>query len=824
MSVHLDPSFKSYLHKSFPKIQDKGIQAVLEMSSEGATVPFMARYRKEKTDNLDEVEIRGILDSFETWTEVVKRKSFVVAEIAKQGNLTEALKKRIEASWDLAEVEELYRPFKRKKKTKATLAREAGLEPFAHWIWAIGHGESSENVSLEIKAKEYLNPLAGYATYDEVLRGVQHIIVERLNNDIDLREKVRTEYMSSGVVTSEKTAKYKAHSKFEMYSSFREAVKSLLQAKASHRYLALRRGWQEEELKVGIEADDAKLLLDFERAAVTVADCIAHSFLKESAKVALHVHVIPSIVNEIHRIMKEKADSDAILVFSENLRKVLMASPFGPKVVLGVDPGLRTGCKLALLDKSGAYISSTVLQIHGEGAEANANKLFSEVLKQVKIEAIAVGNGTGGREAEMFIRKILKEIGSEVPVVMVNESGASVYSASEIARTEFPELDITVRGAISIARRLQDPLAELVKIDPKSIGVGQYQHDVGQGQLKKSLHDVVESCVNHVGIDLNTASESLLQYVSGIGPGLAKSIVEYRKSNGLFQDRQDLMKVSRFTTKGFEQAAGFLRIQGGKVFLDETGIHPESYQAVKDMAHELGLTPRQLAGEGAAQVDKIREKWSQLLGEFTFNDILQELKKPGRDPRDAFKVFQFREDVHEVADLKEGMICPGIVTNVTNFGAFVDIGVHQDGLVHISQLAHNFVDDPRKVVTPGDQVKVKVLGVDKDKNQISLTMLLEERQERVPNLESRAGSRGKEGGKARSGIRRAGASAPARVDQGGNRPSLAKEARGSNKPQRDPHKGNRRDNNSRDNNRPRRQPAQPFNNPFAALGNPKRSN
>lgn len=824
MTPILEPSYKAYLSQYFPKLGDKSVQAVLEMSTEGATVPFMARYRKEKTGNLDEVEIRGILDAFATWTEVVKRKSFVLVEIEKQGNLTESLKTRIEASWDLGEIEELYRPFKRKKKTKATLARDAGLEPLADWLWGVGHGESSEGIAIEVKAKQYINPLAGYATYDEVLRGAQHIVVERLNNNTDLRQKVRDEYLANGFVISQKSTKFKTHSKFEMYADFKEPVKNLQQTKASHRYLAIRRGWQEEELKVDIQADDTQLLKEFESVAVSTKGGIADSFLREAAKTALQVHVIPSIVNEIHRLLKEKADADSIQVFSENLRKVLMSSPYGSRVVLGVDPGIRTGCKVALLDQGGSYISSTVLHLQGDGAEENAKKLFGEVLKQIKIEAIAVGNGTGGREAESFIRKVLSDLGYNTPVIMVNESGASVYSASDVAREEFPELDVTVRGAISIARRLQDPLAELVKIDPKSIGVGQYQHDVNQNQLKKSLGAVVESCVNQVGIDLNTASISLLQYVSGIGPALAKNIVQFRQEHGLFHDRQDLLKVPKFSAKGFEQAAGFLRIRGGKVFLDETGIHPERYQAVKDMAHELGVTPRQLVGDGAGQLDQLKTKWSQVVGEFTFDDIVRELKKPGRDPRDSFKIFQFREDIHEVKDLQDGMVCPGIVTNVTNFGAFVDIGVHQDGLVHISQLAHSFVEDPRKVVVPGDQVTVKILAVDKEKNQISLTMLMEERPERRPSdvaagmsTEARKGKRNfgerKDRGQQDRGHRQTSSSGDtrsARGLRGGEQKGGERKGRGAH-----PGKGGQQNHSGR-------RPAQPFNNPFASLGNVKK--
>jgi uncharacterized protein len=457
-------------------------------------------------------------------------------------------------------------------------------------------------------------------------------------------------------------------------------------------------------------------------------------------------------------------------------------------VVLGIDPGVRTGCKVALIDKSANFISHTVLHIQGDEAKEKAKSLIGEVLQKIKIEAIAIGNGTGGREAELFIRGVLKDIGAEVPVIMVSESGASVYSASDVAREEFPELDLTVRGAISIARRLQDPLAELVKIEPKSIGVGQYQHDVNQTKLKKTLDDVVESCVNQVGVEVNTASTSLLQYVSGIGPAIARNIVAYRKQHGLFKERDEFLKVPQFSSKVFEQAAGFLRVADGKVALDRTGIHPERYSAVREMAQEVGAPLSSLAGSGAEKLKPLREKWSKLIGEYTFDDIVREMEKPGRDPRNVFKVFQYRDDIHELKDLKGGMICPGIVTNVTNFGAFVDIGVHQDGLVHISELSHQFVDDPRKVVSPGDQVQVKVLAVDLDKNQISLTMKLEEkpkveakpRDQQRPRREAKAG-----GGKAH------GKGGP---KGGGKRPPQQQQQQQQKRPEK-----------------------KPFNNPFAAL-------
>lgn len=801
-TLALDPAFKSYAQTRLSNQAQKGMLAVLTLHAEGATIPFMARYRKEKTGNLSEVEIRDVLEAFENFNEVMKRRQFVLDEIAKQGNLTDDLKAQLSNSWDLVEIEEIYRPFKKKKKTKATLAREAGLGPLADWLWALGHGEVQDTTALEVKAKDYINPLKGYATYEEALRGAQHILVERLANNSELRLLVRDEFYQRGKIKSEKGPDYKTHSKFEMYGDFSETVKSLENKKASHRYLAIRRGWQEGELKVSMVANEESLLKSFEAEAMTRTDSQATSILKEGAKHALTVHVIPSISNELHTRLKEKADLDAIGVFAENVRRVLMSSPFGARVVLGVDPGIRTGCKIALIDKSGHFISHTVLHIEGESSKEKARVLFGDALKQIKIDAIAVGNGTGGREAEAFLRSVLKELGQEVPVVMVSESGASVYSASDVAREEFPELDVTVRGAISIARRLQDPLAELVKIEPKSIGVGQYQHDVSQPKLKKSLEEVVESCVNQVGVDLNTASLSLLQYVSGIGPAIARNIVEHRKTSGLFKDRSELNKVTQFSTKVFEQAAGFLRIPDSKSTLDRTGIHPERYSAIREMATELNVQISSLIGEGAKQLLKVRDKWAQLIGEYTFDDIVRELEKPGRDPRDAYKIFQYREDIHELKDLKANMICPGLVTNVTNFGAFVDIGVHQDGLVHISELADRFVDDPRKVVSPGDQVQVRVLAVDLDKNQIALSMRLEEPKAQEAKPRARTEEEGRRRPE-RSGPR-----------AGGSKPKH----KGPNQPQQQS-KG--RDGKGREPQGGQKPKGKPFNNPFAALTNLK---
>jgi uncharacterized protein len=793
----MEATLQNYLAKHVPGVGLKSAAAVLELVADGATVPFIARYRKEKTGNLDEVQIRAVIDANETYQEIVKRKAFLLKEIGEQNNLTEEIKKRIDLSWDLGELEEIYRPFKKKKKTKATIAREAGLEPLANWLWDVGHGAVKDDTTMEVKAKDFLNVAAGIASYDLALKGAQDILIEKIANDPDLRQLVHKNYFEKGRVISKRAKGFKPHSKYEMYAEFEEPVKSLLDAKASHRYMAMRRGWQEEELTVEIKGDDEMLLAAYERFATTTPDTAIGSFLKQSAKLALTVYVIPSINNEVHRALKDKGDEDAIRVFAENVRRVLLASPFGSRVVLGVDPGLRTGCKVALVDKGGNYISHTVMHILGEGAEAKAKTLFGEVMRQIKIDAIAVGNGTAGRETEIFLRKILKDIGKEIPVIMVNESGASVYSASEVARAEFPDLDVTVKGAISIARRLQDPLSELVKIDPKSIGVGQYQHDVNQSSLKKSLEAVVESCVNAVGVDLNTASPHLLSHIAGIGPALAQNIVETRKKQ-LFSDRSELLKVPKFSAKVYEQSAGFLRIPSGKVFLDSTGIHPERYAAVRDMAQELGVNITELVGEGAKKLLQLRTKWAAVIGEYTFDDIVKELEKPGRDPRDPFKIFSFRDDIFEVKDLKEGMICPGIVTNVTNFGAFVDIGVHQDGLVHISELSHKFVNDPRQVVNPGDQVTVRVLGVDLEKNQISLSMKLEAAPKMTREQANERPAKRAEGGRRPDGQQR--------QAQGGDR--------GPRRDDRGPRQGGGPKGGQE---MPRRPAAQPFNNPFAVL-------
>ncbi len=745
-------TFENWFQSIHTNIPVNSALAVLKLAEEGGTVPFIARYRKEQTGNLDEVGVQQSIEAKERWDEIIKRQTFIVEEIERQGKLTDDLKSKILTTFNLDSLEDIYLPYKQKRKTKATIAKEAGLEPFADWIWNCGHGAEAPQAgqTLETFALAFFNAEKNINDAPAAISGAQDILTERLAETVELREFTRKTVFERGSLKTGKAEKAKPHSKFERYFDYYEPVESLLKPENSHRYLAMRRGWMEEELSLNVggytnegengiavdESYEASLLGRFENEACSVKDFAGAEILHKAARMALKAYVLPSIETEVHRSLKDIADEAAIKVFAENVRKLLLSAPYGAKAVLGVDPGIRTGCKLAIVDDAGKYIASTVMHLQSDREKDNAKKLLAETINNGNIRAIAVGNGTAGRETETFIREALKEQNINVPVVMVNESGASIYSASDVAREEFPDLDLTVRGAISIARRLQDPLAELVKVDPKSIGVGQYQHDVSQPALKKGLDLVVDSCVNSVGVNLNTASYHLLARVSGIGPSLAKKIVEQRGEKGLFLSRQELLEIPRFSAKVFEQAAGFLRIQNGKHALDNTGVHPERYGSLETLAKNLGKDVVDLTGAGVELVKQSAELKSEL-GEFTFADVIAELSKPGRDPREGFSAFAFREDIHHVADLKPGMICPGIVTNVTNFGAFVDIGVHQDGLVHISQLADRFVKDPRDVVNPGDKVSVRVLEVNLEKNQIALTLKSEVKPREARPVEQR---------------------------------------------------------------------------------------
>ena len=683
--------------------------AVAKLLAEGCTIPFIARYRKEAHGNLDEVQITKVRDRLAYHTELEERRSAILKSIDEQGKLTPELKAKIVACEAKAALEDLYQPYKPKRRTRAMIAKEKGLEPLADAILAGTIGDA------EIASKTA-----------EDLQGARDIIAERVADNAEIRGLVRNAFAKRGVLVSE-VAKPKPTepTKFEQYYEYEEPVAEI----PSHRYLAIKRGQKEGVLWVHMKLDAQPVL---ERIGEIVEDEIVPTGARLSGAAKEQVDLAsadaykrllaPSCEVDVSVEKKMEADRAAVEVFAENLRHLLLAAPLGEKRVLAIDPGIRTGCKVAMLDATGKFLVNTVIYPMQRPDEARS--VIAKCIQQFKAEAIAVGNGTAGRETEAFARGVVKALGVEkdVIVVSVSESGASVYSASEAARAEFPDLDLTVRGAISIGRRLQDPLAELVKIEPKAIGVGQYQHDVMQSLLEKKLDEVVVSCVNGVGVELNTASAALLTRVSGIGPVLAKNIVKWRDENGAFKSRSDLKKVAGLGPKAFEQSAGFLRIRGAKNPLDSSAVHPERYKLVETMAEDLGVEVSQLVGnaQAADRID-VRKYISNDVGEPTLRDIVAELKKPGRDPRAVFEKPAFRDDVTTIDDVKEGMTLEGVVTNVTAFGAFVDIGIQQDGLVHVSELADRFIRDPAEVVKTGDKIKVRVLSVDKARNRVSLT-------------------------------------------------------------------------------------------------------
>jgi uncharacterized protein len=797
-------TFEAWFSKKHPTIARSSALAVIRLAKDGATLPFIARYRKEQTGNLDEVGIQTVLDAHEEFEAIVKQQSKMLAEIHAQGKLTDALRDRILATDSLQALEDLYLPYKPRRKSKASLAREAGLEPLADWIWNCGHGteQPQPGQTLELWAFTFRNEAKAIHDTAAAIAGAQDILVERLSESADLRQTVRTIVFERGHLRSQKTDKAKENSKYTKYFDYREPIRTLLQPQNSHRYLAMRRGWMEEELKLSFsgapdDPDSIDFLVPMESAfrlaACTVPDSPGAAVLQKAAEVALKVHVLPAIEREAHRALKEAADTVAIRVFSENVRKLLLASPFGPKPVVGIDPGIRTGCKVAVVDETGKYVSSHVFHLQTDEQKAAAKAVLGELLKTGACSAVAIGNGTASRETERFVRELVKELGLSIPVALVSEAGASVYSASEVAREEFPDLDVTVRGAISIARRFQDPLAELVKVDPKSIGVGQYQHDVSPHALKKSLDIVVDLCVNAVGVNVNTASYHLLAHVAGIGDATAKNVVAHRATKGLFKKRDELLAVPGFNAKTFEQAAGFLRIPESENPLDNTGVHPERYAAIERAATRLGKTISEVLGDGSRALREDKALYEEL-GPFTFQDVLRELEKPGRDIREAFVPFHYREDVTKLEDLTPGMLLPGIVTNVTNFGAFVDVGVQQDGLVHLSQLCDRFVSDPHEIVSPGDRVNVRVLSVDLEKRQIAFTMKTP-REAHRPEQRREHGESGKEVRAPRRGGERP-------TGQRGPQPSGLGDRRA-------PAEGNRRP--------PRARPLELKHNPFGAL-------
>lgn len=693
-------------------IGERSVENTLELLAEGCTIPFISRYRKERTGNLDEVQITSISDAFDKLKEIAKRKETVMKTISDQGKMSDELQKRINDCWNANELEDIYMPFKPKRRTKAQIARELGLEPLS--VIMMMQRESN----IEAAAKRFVKD--GVKDVAAAIKGAQDIIAETVSEDERSRQHVRAAFRREAMISS-KVVKTKADTeeaaKYSDYFDFSEPLKRC----SSHRLLAMRRGESEGILRISISADDddcterikRNFVHGYGKCSSLVAEAVADSYKRL---------IKPSIETEFSNLSKEKADEEAIKVFAENLRQLLLSAPLGQKRVMGVDPGFRTGCKVVCLDAQGNLLHHEAIFPHPPvNKHALAAQQVERMVEKFNIEAIAIGNGTASRETTEFLKSL--HFNHDVKQFVVSEDGASVYSASKTAREEFPDEDVTVRGAVSIGRRLMDPLAELVKIDPKSIGVGQYQHDVDQAKLKKSLDQTVESCVNSVGVNLNTASQHLLTYVSGLGPTLARNIVEYRKENGAFTSRAQIKKVPRLGPSAFEQCAGFLRIPGAKNPLDNSAVHPESYKIVEQMAKDNGCSVAELISDSKKRngID-IKRYVTDTVGIPTLTDIMKELEKPGRDPREQIEEFEFDKNVTSVDDLSEGMILPGIVTNITNFGAFVDIGVHNDGLVHISQLADRYVSDPTQVVKLHQHVKVKVVEIDRKRNRISLSM------------------------------------------------------------------------------------------------------
>ena len=691
-------------------ISQKNVESTVKLLGDGATIPFISRYRKEATGGLDEVQIANIKEMNEKLLELEKRKEFIIKSISEQEKLTPELETQISESWDSTEIEDIYLPFKPKRQTRAEKARKKGLEGLAKWLM------DQQSGSVSSKASEFINDEV--SDVEDALQGARDIIAEWVNEDARARQIVRNIFSREAVITSKVVnGKEQEGEKYADYFDFAAPLAKC----PSHRLLAIRRGESEGFLRVSISAEEDKCL-----------DRLVPRYAKNDTEAADHVEdavtdaykrlLKPSIETEFAALSKEKADESAIAVFAENLRQLLLSPPLGQQRILGIDPGFRTGCKLVCLDEQGNLLHNETIYPHPPQNEfSKAGNKVVKIVSTYKIDAIAIGNGTASRETERFITNLRYE--KEVKVFVVSENGASVYSASKIAREEFPDYDVTVRGAVSIGRRLSDPLAELVKIDPKSIGVGQYQHDVDQNKLKRSLDQTVESCVNLVGVNLNTASKHLLTYVSGLGDSLAQNIIDYRSENGPFQSRKELKKVPRLGPKAFEQSAGFLRIPDAKNPLDNSAVHPESYSVVERMAKDLNTTVKELINNKSL-IDsiEINKYKTDSVGEETLTDILQELEKPGRDPRSKVQVLEFDPNIRTINDLKEGMILPGIVTNITNFGCFVDVGIKENGLVHISEMANRFISNPSEVVSLHQHVNAKVLSVDLERKRIQLSL------------------------------------------------------------------------------------------------------
>ncbi len=705
----MSQNFTSLIAKEL-NLKEKAVDNTLQLLAEGATIPFISRYRKERTGGLDEMQIADISSLDSKFKDIQKRKVTIISTIEELGKLTDQLKEKIDQTWDSNLLEDIYLPYKPKKRTRAEMARNKGLEPLATFLYL------QQNGNVEAKASKFLNDEV--KSEEDALKGAKDIIAEWVNEDEKARNAIRANFTREAIITSKLVkGKEEEGSKYRDYFDWSEPLKRC----SSHRLLALRRAENEGILKVTIDPSEENCLDRLDRLFVRSSNESSEQ-VSEAVKDSFKRLIKPSIETEFAQLSKEKADEEAIKVFTTNLKQLLLAAPLGQKRVLAIDPGFRTGCKVVCLDAQGNLLHNETVYPHApQHQTALAAKKLSSLVEQYQIEAISIGNGTASRETESFVTNL--RLDRQVQVFVVSEDGASIYSASKIAREEFPEYDVTVRGAVSIGRRLMDPLAELVKIDAKSIGVGQYQYDVNQTALKKSLDQTVENCVNQVGVNVNTASKHLLTYVSGLGPHLAQNIVNYRAENGAFTSRKQLKKVPRMGDKAFEQSAGFLRIDGAKNPLDNSAVHPESYPIVEQMAKDLGCKVIDLIKDKELRAKIQIEKYiTPEVGLPTLKDIVQELEKPGRDPRQQIKVFSFDPTIRTISDLREGQVLPGIVTNITNFGCFVDVGIKENGLIHVSQLADRFVSDPNEVVSIHQHVTVKVMSVDMDRKRVQLTM------------------------------------------------------------------------------------------------------
>ena len=698
----------------------RNVNNALDLWLAGGTVSFIARYRKEQTGSLDEVQLRDIFERYTYLNELEQRKAKIIGEISSQGKLTAKLETKLTACLNKTELEDLYLPYKPKRRTRATIAKERGLAPLAGWILAQNKPQV-RNVALNTEAEKYIDVEKGVADSEQALAGAADIIAEQVADTAKIRAYLRDYLFKKGIFISQiKQGHPEGSTKYEMYRDYSYSVTKI----PPHNILALYRGEAEGILSVDIAFEESEVLAYLERREINTKNSTIKEFYQKMLADAFNRLLKPSLIREIRSDRQEYADMESIQTFEANLRNLLLAPPAGRKPTLAIDPGFRTGCKTVVLSDTGKYLQDRAIFPHsGESKRKQAAQIVKDFISKYQIELIAIGNGTASRETDRFVNEVLREITPQLVKVIVNESGASIYSASDVAREEFPDLDLTVRGAISIGRRLQDPLAELVKIEPKSIGVGQYQHDVNQKLLKQKLEETVESCVNYVGVDLNTASKQLLTFVSGISETIANNIVAYRNDRGAFKNRQELLKVAKLGKKTYEQAAGFLRIRDGNNPLDNTAVHPESYRVVREMAKSLNVSLDKItqASDRLKNLD-LTQFVTEDVGLPTLEDAVAELEKPGRDPREQFQYAVFQEGVAEISDLTEGMVLEGVVTNVVNFGAFVDIGVHQDGLVHISQLCDRFVTDPNEIVKVGQVVKVKVLEVNEKLNRIGLSI------------------------------------------------------------------------------------------------------